>query len=212
MKIEKLQYITQENETLSHIDCVREACIAGVKWIQLRVKNKSEGDYLTIAKEAKILCDLYDVILIINDNIQIAKQVNAHGVHLGKKDIHPIDAREMLGEHAIIGGTANTIEDVLSLVDHVDYVGLGPFKFTSTKKDLSPVLGLPGYEEILTHLKSTCSLNELSIVAIGGIELEDIEPLLEIGVHGIAVSGLITNNFSNTEKLLTILNNELWPN
>ena len=210
--IEKLQYITQETETLSHIDCVREACIAGVKWIQLRVKNKSDEEYLTIAKEAKIICDLYDTVLIINDNVEIAKQVNAHGVHLGKKDIHPIDAREELGGNAIIGGTANTLEDVLSLVDHVDYIGLGPYKFTPTKKDLSPVLGLPRYNEILTQLKSICSVNELSFIAIGGIEIEDIEPLLETGVHGIAVSGLITNNFSIIEKLQTILNNELWLN
>ena len=69
--IEKLQYITQETATLSHIDCVREACISGVKWVQLRVKNKSNEEYLTIAKEAKIICDLYDVILIINDNVTI---------------------------------------------------------------------------------------------------------------------------------------------
>ncbi len=210
--IGKLHYITQETETLSHIDCVKEACMAGVKWIQLRVKNKSDEDYLAIAKEAKIICNLYDVTLIINDNVEIAKEVNAHGVHLGKKDIHPIDAREILGESAIIGGTANTIEDVLSLVDHVDYIGLGPYKFTPTKQDLSPFLGPSGYKEILTQLKSICSVNELSIIAIGGIEIDDIEPLLETGVYGIAVSGLITNNFSNVEQLLIILNNELWPN
>jgi thiamine-phosphate pyrophosphorylase len=210
--IERLQYITYETKSLSHIDCVKEACISGVKWIQLRVKNKTQEEYLTIAKEAKIICDLYDVILIINDNVEVAKEVSAHGVHLGKSDVHPIDAREELGKKAIIGGTANTLEGVIALIDHVDYIGLGPFQFTKTKANLSPVLGLQGYDEIINHLKTVCSIKELPIIAIGGIEVEDVEPLLETGVYGIAVSGMINNDFSNTGKVLTKLNNELWPN
>ncbi len=201
--IEKLQYITQETATLSHIDCVREACIAGVKWVQLRVKNKSEEEYLEIAKEAKIICDLYDVILIINDNVEIAKEINAHGVHLGATDMYISEARSILGEDAIIGGTANTIKDIYRLIEHkADYIGLGPFKYTETKKNLSPVLGIEGYEKIFDELRMYNSLNEIPIIAIGGIDVYDVDSLLDVGTYGIAVSGLLTNDFSNAAGLL----------
>ncbi len=211
--IEKLHYITQETATLSHIDCVKEACIAGIKWIQLRVKNKSDEEYLTIAKEAKVICDLYDVILIINDNVEVAKKVNAHGVHLGRADMYISEARSILGENAIIGGTANTLKEVEGLIEQgANYIGLGPFTFTETKKALSPVLGIEGYDKILNQLKTYYSLQETPIIAIGGIEIENIDPLLETGIYGIAVSGLLSNDFSKTEELLTILNKELWPN
>ena len=204
--IEKLQYITQETATLSHIDCVREACISGVKWVQLRVKNKSNEEYLTIAKEAKIICDLYDVVLIINDNVGIANEINAHGVHLGRTDMYISEARSILGENAIIGGTANTLEDVERLVEQrANYIGLGPFSHTETKQNLSPILGLSGYSELLNELKMYYSLSETPIIAIGGIDMYDIEPILSTGIYGVAVSGLLTNNFSITERLHTIL-------
>jgi thiamine-phosphate pyrophosphorylase len=201
--IEKLQYITQETATLSHIDCVREACISGIKWIQLRVKNKSDEEYLEIAKEAKIICDLYDVILIVIDNVAITNEINAHGVHLGATDMYISEARSILGEHTIIGGTANTLKDVERLIEQkADYIGLGPFKFTETKKNLSPVLGLEGYDEILDELKTYYSLDETPIIAIGGIDIYDVDSILDTGVFGIAVSGMLTNDFTNTDGLL----------
>lgn len=212
--IEKLQYITQENESISHIQCVAEACISGVKWIQLRVKNKSEEDYLEIAEEAKIICDLYDVRLIINDNVEITKQVNAYGVHLGKSDMSPLEARKILGKEVVIGGTANTMEDIQNLIQlKVDYIGLGPYQFTNTKEDLSKVLGLEGYEKIMNELKLKCSMEEIPIVAVGGIGLEDIQPLVSIGLYGVAASGLITNE-RNKEGLVKEINGELrsYPN
>lgn len=201
--IEKLQYITQETATLSHIDCVREACIAGVKWIQLRVKGKTTEEYLEIAKEAKIICDLYDVILIINDNVEVAEKVNAHGVHLGRADMYISEARTILGEHAIIGGTANTVKDVERLIEQgANYIGLGPFRFTTTKKQLSPMLDIEGYDEILNELKTYYSLNDTPIIAIGGIDVYDVDDILNTGVYGIAVSGMLTNDFSKVAGLL----------
>ena len=206
MIIEKLQYITQETDTHSHIDCVREACIAGVRWIQLRVKDKSQEEYLTIAKEARIICNLYDAKLIINDNVEVAKLSGANGVHLGKKDTHPVAAREELGGESIIGGTANTLEDITTLMDYVDYIGLGPYKFTTSKENLSPVLGVEGYQKIIEQLKLICSLNDLPIIAVGGIEYSNIQDLLDTGVYGVAFSGLITRDFTISEKLIAILN------
>jgi thiamine-phosphate pyrophosphorylase len=213
--IDKLQYITQETEQLSHIDCVREACISGINWIQLRVKNKSEEEYLSLAKEAKTICDLYDVKLIINDNIKIAKQINAHGVHLGKADTNPTKARQFLGKEIIIGATANTIEYIQKLVEmNVDYIGLGPYKTTTTKKNLSPVLGLDGYcdisEQTFEILKNGGFSNNIPpMIAIGGIELEDVAALMDTGVYGIAVSGAITNDFSTIKSFNKLINREL---
>jgi len=209
--IEKLQYITQETATLSHIDCVREACIAGVKWVQLRVKEKTHEEYLIIAKEAKIICDLYDVTLIINDDVNIAKKINAHGVHLGKTDMYISEARMILGENAIIGGTANTQKDVERLIEQkADYIGLGPYSHTETKRNLSPVIGLGGYDEILNELKTYYSLEETPIIAIGGIDLYDVEPIFRTGIYGVAISGVITNNFSITQGLLKIIERNVF--
>jgi thiamine-phosphate pyrophosphorylase len=213
--VEKLHYITQETETLSHIDCVREACIAGLKWIQLRVKDTDEETYLEIAKEAKIICDLYDVVLIINDNVSIAKKVGAHGVHIGQTDMPIEEARSILGENAIIGGTANTFDEITNWINAgADYIGVGPYKMTTTKKNLSPVLGLDGYygiaDNIFKGLTNHLFSREIPpIIAIGGIEMEDVEPLLKTGVNGIAVSGLLTKDFSRTNTLLEALNKKV---
>jgi thiamine-phosphate pyrophosphorylase len=104
----------------------------------------------------------------------------------------PTKAREYLGPHAIIGSTANTVDDILALKDmDIDYVGLGPFRFTQTKKKLSPVIGLDGYRSIVNTVREASV--DLPIVAIGGICLEDVEPIMATGVNGIAVSGAIIN-------------------
>jgi len=211
MNIEKLQYITQETNTLSHIDCVKEACISGVKWVQLRVKNISIEEYLNLAKEARVICDLYDATLIINDNVEVAILSDADGVHLGKSDMDVREARNVLGNDKIIGGTANTVEDVQHLINaNVNYIGLGPFKHTNTKENLSPILGLDGYytisEQLFNLLKDGALENLIPpIVAIGGIELEDIIHLMKTGVDGIAISGLLTNDFSLTEVINEVI-------
>ena len=208
MEIEKLQYITQENASISHIEGVTEACIAGVKWIQLRVKNKSKEEYLTIAKEAKIICDIYDVKLIINDDVEIAKQVGAHGVHLGKSDMSPKDARAILGDKPIIGVTANSFEEIQELInDEIDYIGLGPYQFTETKENLQPALGLEGYERIQHRL--LVNVYQIPVIAVGGIDIQDIEALLETGIHGVALSGALTKDFSKIQKINEIIHSEL---
>src|ERR1019366_3998093 len=145
-RISRLQYITT-----NPLDADK-ACKAGVDWIQLRVKNKTEEEWRALAVETLIVCRRYGAKLIINDNVFLAKEIKADGVHLGKEDQNPAEARLILGEKFIsgekfiIGGTANSLEDIHSLIESgVDYIGLGPFRFTTTKANLSPVLGLEGY-------------------------------------------------------------------
>ena len=205
--IEKLHYITQETKTLSHLEAVKKACVAGVKWIQLRVKDKSEEDYLILAKEAKVICDFYDVKLIINDNVAVALLVNAYGIHLGKSDMSPKEARQLVGKKIIIGGTANTIEDVKNLIaSDVDYIGLGPFQFTSTKKNLSPVLGLEGYYKIVQQLTELQLKDKIPpIIAVGGIKTEHVKDLMKTGIYGIAISEELTNDFSKTSLLIDLI-------
>ena len=200
MNISRLQYITQDVPYKTHPQLAEEACIAGVEWIQLRIKNKTQEDWLVIAKEVKQVCEKYKAQLIINDNAQIAKEVKAYGIHLGKDDMPVTEARKLLGEKFIIGATANTFEDILKLVEEkADYIGLGPFRFTTTKEKLSPVLNIEGYKEIMEK----CDLHKINIpvIAVGGITSNDVEALLEAGVHGVAISSYITNS---TNKVQTI--------
>lgn len=191
MKISKLQYITPQPSGDNFFLMLENVCKAGCNWVQLRVKDASYDEYLSIAQQSKSICKKYDVTFIINDNVDIAKAVEADGVHLGKNDMSPRDARNILGPK-IIGGTANTFEDIKNLVHQgVDYIGLGPFRFTTTKKNLSPILGVQGYKHIIDNCKSE-GIN-VPIVAIGGIEPDDIDDIIHTGVFGIAASGLISN-------------------
>jgi len=189
--ISQLHYITQDVEDVSHQQLTLNACKAGVDWVQLRVKNKHHHEWVDIAWEVKKICHQYNVKLIINDNVSVAKIVNADGVHLGKTDADPLEARKELGENAIIGGTANTFDDIKTLAAKgVNYIGLGPYRFTSSKSNLSPILGLQGYNGILEQ----CRINNITtpVIAIGGIKTEDVNDLINAGVYGIAVSSAIT--------------------
>lgn len=186
--ISRLHYITQDLPDFSHSQLAELACKGGADWVQLRAKNKSYEDWLKIARETKLICKKYGAKLIINDNVQIAKEIQVDGVHLGKEDMNPREARKILGNNFIIGGSSNTIEDVKRLMENgVDYIGVGPYRFTSTKEKLNPVLGLKGIANIITQLPNY----PIPIIAIGGITLEDIEPLMQTGIHGVAVSSAI---------------------
>ena len=199
-QISKFHYLTQDGiANANHVQLAHEACEAGIKWIQLRIKisypySETEKIKLTsIAYEVKNICQKYNTTLIINDFVDIARQVNADGVHLGKNDMSVTDARKILGNDIIIGGTANTFDDILKLTNEgVNYIGLGPFKFTSTKKNISPVLGIEGIKNIVEK----CNQNNIyiPIIAIGGITLEDVSSILNTKVFGFAVSGAINQS------------------
>ncbi|WP_103069335.1 thiamine phosphate synthase [Aquimarina sediminis] len=187
-----LQYISQGKTPQEHLHNIEEVCKAGCKWVQLRLKDEDVVTYLDTAIKCRDICDQYEAVMIINDNVSIAKAVLADGIHLGLNDMNPQEARKILGDNFIIGGTANTLEDCIQQVDNgVDYLGLGPFRYTTTKKKLSPVLGLEGYKNILTGMKSQNI--EIPVLAIGGIVENDIKDIFYTGVDGIAVSGMLTN-------------------
>ncbi|WP_299289582.1 thiamine phosphate synthase [uncultured Mucilaginibacter sp.] len=202
--IAKLQYISQENAEQSHLQAIKKALEAGCNWIQLRVKNQPEEKVLELALEAKKLCDAFSAKLIVNDHPEVALKAKADGLHLGLQDMPVLQARAIVGPEMMIGGTANTFEHVMQRVaEGVNYIGLGPFRFTKTKEKLSPILGLEGYKTIMQQMQE--AQISLPIIAIGGIELEDIASIIQTGIYGVAVSGAITRAENPKETVQEML-------
>lgn len=185
-----LLFITHYTDTCSYLQSVEIALKGGCRQIQLRMKDCPVREVVQTARQAKTLCDTYHADLYIDDHVEVCKEVGATGVHLGKSDMLPGEARKILGSHFVIGGTANTFEDICRLAaEGVDYIGLGPFRFTTTKNNLSPVLGLQGYKDIL--MKCNDQGIHLPVLAIGGITAADIPQLMQTGISGIALSSTI---------------------
>lgn len=203
--MEKLQYISQGNTQQEQELCIRKALDNGIKWVQVRWKNAPKNELISLCEVSKQLCSEYQSVCIINDHVQIAKEIDADGVHLGLNDSSIEEARLILGENKIIGGTANTLSDVMQRIrESCDYIGLGPLRFTTTKEKLSPVLGFEGYQNIIDGLREK-SIDVPKIFAIGSVTLEDILPLQEIGIYGVAVSGLITKQPAIINELKKVM-------
>ncbi|MCX2453505.1 thiamine phosphate synthase [Pedobacter sp. PLR] len=190
--IDRLHYISQSGAECSHLEAIEQVLSAGGKWIQLRVKDQPETEVLNLAKAANDLCKKFASKLIINDFPLVSKVVDAYGTHLGSNDISIIKARLLVGNTKIIGGTANTFADLQKRVaEGANYIGLGPYRFTSTKKNLSPILGLEGYKKIMEQVRNA-NIN-IPVIAIGGITPDDLPELLKTGIYGLALSGVLTN-------------------
>ena len=164
----------------------------GCKWIQLRMKDASDDEVRQAAAKIQPMCKEHEAVFLLDDRVELAKELHADGVHLGKNDMPIDEARRILGEEYIIGGTANTFEDIQRIAAQgADYIGCGPFRFTTTKKNLAPVLGVEGYRDIIAKMRNA-GIN-IPMVAIGGITPDDIDEILATGVQGIAVSGTVLN-------------------
>lgn len=199
-----IQFITHSNNRYGYVDGARLALEGGCRWVQLRMKEATEAEFMAAAAEIGRLCKEHGATFVLDDHVEWVEKTGADGVHLGKNDMPVDEARKILGDDKIIGGTANTFEDVERLYRHgANYIGCGPFRFTTTKKNLSPVLGLEGYQHIVDQMKSH-GIN-LPIVAIGGILESDIKSILATGVSGIAVSGGILNAENPAEEMQRFL-------
>ena len=209
-----LQFITHYTEKCSYIDSAKIALEGGCRWIQLRMKDVSETILEHHALIIQEMCKEYGATFIIDDNVFLAKKINADGVHLGKNDMPITEARRILGDDFIIGATVNTFEDILKITNSlsstansqrpmVNYFGCGPFRFTQTKQKLSPILGIEGYKEIV---KKKLEQNiDIPIVAIGGIANADIPHILETGIDGIALSSSILRAENPIEEMKNIV-------
>lgn len=188
----RLMLITHQTETYTDYEEAKRFLEGGGSWVQLRQK---EGLDREMAHRLAELCRQKNGVLCVDDNMDIALEIGADAVHLGKNDM-PVDEAWKVVRKAhrekdfLIGATTNTFEDIRQAArSGASYIGLGPFRFTQTKKRLSPILGLEGYRRIISQCEEAGI--HLPIYAIGGIELEDIPDLMKAGVHGIAISGSI---------------------
>lgn len=165
-------------------DDVKESLDGGVTFIQLREKTLDEETFLLEAKEIKSLCEAYHVPFVINDNVDIAKKINADGVHVGQDDMNVEDVRRILGEEKIIGVSASSVEEALRAEKGgADYLGVGAVFPTSSKDDASDV----SFET----LKKICEAVSIPVIAIGGISKENVHKLFGTGIVGIAVISAI---------------------
>lgn len=195
-----IQFITHTNSRYGYVEGARLALEGGCRWIQLRMKDAEEAEFLSAAKQIAAMCQEYGATFLLDDHVEWVEQTGADGVHLGKNDMPVDEARKILGANRIIGGTANTFEDVERLWRQgANYIGCGPYRFTTTKKNLSPVLGIEGYRSIIGQMKEH-GIN-LPVVAIGGILQPDIKDVMATGVSGIAVSGAVLNAENPAEEM-----------
>ena len=205
-----LQFISHYTEKYSYLDSIRLALQGGCRWIQLRMRDATDDEVRPIAIEAQQLCQKFGATFVIDDRVALVKELHADGVHLGKNDMPIAEARRILGPDYIIGGTANTFEDVKSHYESgADYIGCGPYRFTTTKQKLSPVLGLDGYRRIIIEMRAAHI--DIPIVAIGGITQADIPAILATGITGIALSGTVlraANPIDEMKHLTNIVNHE----
>ena len=185
-----VQFITQAYGTLDHEASALQALEGGCRWIQLRMKNWDDSEVEPIARRLLKACREHNATFIIDDRVALCQRIEADGVHLGRHDMPVNEARSILGQGFIIGATANTIDDIRTLCQtDADYIGLGPFRYTTTKANLAPIIGLDGYRQIMQTMQDEGLT--MPICAIGGITADDVAPLMQTGVHAIAVSGAI---------------------
>lgn len=192
----QVQFITHANERFGYVEGAKMALDGGCRWIQLRTKAPGHevepAEYVELAHTINALCQRYDATFVLDDNVEVVKKLKIAGVHLGLSDMPVAEARQQLGSETIIGGTANTLEHIVQHVANgVDYVGCGPFRFTSTKQKLASTLGLEGYRSIVEQMRQRQI--DIPMVAIGGIVLGDLESLKQVGIQGVAVSGCVLN-------------------
>ena len=176
---------------------VEDAIKGGATFIQLREKNLSYEKFLEEAKKIKEITDKYGVPFVINDNVEIAKEIDADGVHVGQSDTEAKRAREILGKDKIIGISAGNLKEAIDAEKNgADYIGIGAMFHTDTKRDATSVT----FEEA----KEITGKVNIPVVAIGGINSENILSLKGTGVDGVAVISAIfshENIYDATHKL-----------
>lgn len=177
---------------------IEEAINGGADCVQLREKNINTKEFVEIAQTIKYITDRYNVPLIINDRIDVALAVQAYGVHLGQDDMPLTIARKIVPHAMVIGISVSTVNEAIEAEkDGADYIGAGSVFPTSTKDDISGVIGLEGIQEI----KKAVSI---PVIAIGGIQIHNAEQVIQHGADGIAVVSAIVSSDNPYEAAKTL--------
>ncbi len=188
--IEKLHFITHDIPQHSHVAQTQLACEAGAKWIQYRCLTKTDDELLSDINLIAEICDDWGATLIVTDHIHLKGKADIQGFHIEHMDADFIALRAQIGDQYTLGGSANTVENLIRLAkEGADYAGFGPFQFTTTKPNNSPLLGVKGYADAITKLNAEPIT--LPILAVGGVTLKDVPSLLATGIYGIAASSAI---------------------
>ena len=188
--IEKLHFITHDIPQHSHIEQVEIACQAGAKWIQYRCLTKGDEELLADINVIGEICDDWGTTLIVTDHIHLKGKGDIQGFHFENLNADFLALRKELGDGFTLGGSANTLEHLIRLAkEGADYAGFGPFKVSTTKPNDFGLIDLESYSKAVKELER---LNiEMPILAVGGINLADVRPLLNSAVYGIAVSSAV---------------------
>ena len=185
--ISRFHYLTQDMPNRSHVDQAHIACGAGANWIQYRCLTKTDEELIAEINEIAAVCDDWGATLILTNHYKLLDKVDAQGVHIEEFDADFAMIREHIGDDKTLGASATDIDMLLRVQSAgvVDYCGYGPFAHTDTKPNNKPLLGFSGYRGLQKYEI------EIPVIAVGGIQLIDVEPLLETGIFGIAVSAAI---------------------
>jgi thiamine-phosphate pyrophosphorylase len=186
--ISKFHYLTQDIPHRSHLEQAIIACEAGVNWIQYRCLGKIDEELIAEINDIAAVCDEWGATLILTNHYHLLERVDAQGVHIEDFDADWAAIREIIGEDKTIGASATNSAALLKVQASgaVDYCGYGPFAYTRTKPNNKPLLGFEGYRGLSKHPEI-----DIPVIAVGGIQLADVEPLLNTRIHGIAVSAAV---------------------
>jgi thiamine-phosphate pyrophosphorylase len=185
--ISKFHYLTQDLPNRSHADQVHIACGAGANWIQYRCLTKTDDELTDEINEIAAICDDWGATLILTKHYHLLGLVDAQGVHIEDFDADFVAIREEIGDEKTLGASATNIESLLRVqaTGAVDYCGYGPFAHTNTKPNNKPLLGFEGYRQLEKYAV------DIPVIAVGGIQLGDVEPLMQTPIHGVAVSAAV---------------------
>jgi len=185
--ISKFHYLTQDLPDRSHVAQAQTACEAGANWIQYRCMSKSDEEMIAELHQIAAICDDWGATLILANHYHLLDKVDAQGVHMEDLDADFAAIREAITDEKTLGASATSIEALLRIQNSgvVDYCGYGPFAHTDTKPNNKPLLGYEGYRALESHPI------ELPVIAVGGVQLKDVELLMQTGVYGIAVSSAV---------------------
>ena len=203
-ELPRTMFISHQNARFDYISGCKEALRGGIRFVQLRMKDVSDDEVVAIAKILRPECDKYAALLTVDDRINLLDSGLFDGVHLGKNDMPISEAKKLTGSKFLLGATCNTEDDVFRAIsDGADYIGMGPFRFTTTKKNLSAILGIEGYCNIMQKLQSHGL--KMPIYAIGGITVADLENLKQTGIYGVAISSVILESQNPDDTIKQIL-------
>lgn len=185
--ISKFHYLTQDLPNRSHVEQAQIACQAGANWLQYRCLPKNDNELIAEINQIAEICDEWGATLIVTNHYHLLDRVDVQGVHIEDLDADLAAIRAKIGPDKTLGASATNIKRLLSIqaLAIADYVGYGPYAHTTTKLNDKPLLGIEGYNMLQRHQI------QVPVIAVGGIQINDVKPLMDTGIYGVAVSSAV---------------------